>query len=183
MEKYQFVMAESSHKDLIIKLSSENIPAVGKLDEKSFKSFLEYSDYFKLVKYDNQFIGFIIGLLPNRPYNSVNYKWFEKKYKSFIYIDRVVVSFKYQNKGFGSLFYDDLKNCFKDSYDFMTCEVNIIPKNDISMKFHKKYGFREVGKQRIENGKKLVSMQLLSFKKKYKLPMNQNLRLHKGCKQ
>ena len=35
-------------------------------------------DYFKLVKHDNQFIGFMIGLLPNRPYNSVNYKWFEK---------------------------------------------------------------------------------------------------------
>ena len=47
--------------------------------------------------------------------NSINYKWFEKEYKSFIYIDRVVISFKYQNKGFGTLFYDDLKNCFKDN--------------------------------------------------------------------
>ena len=46
----------------------------------------------------------------------------------------------------------------------MTCEVNITPKNDISMKFHKKYGFKEVS-QRTENGKKLVSMQLLSFQK------------------
>ena len=40
MEKYQLVQAKSVHKDLIIKLNSENIPAVGKLDEKSFKSFL-----------------------------------------------------------------------------------------------------------------------------------------------
>mgnify|MGYP005705780975 FL=1 len=107
----------------------------------------------------------MVGLLPNRPYNSVNYKWFEKKYKSFIYIDRIVISFEYQNKGFGTLFYDDLKNLFKDSYDSVTCEVNIIPKNDISMKFHKKYGFKEVGQQRTENGKKLVSMRLLSLKK------------------
>jgi len=165
MEEYQIVKAESFHKDFIIKLNSKNMPAVGRLDEKSFKRFLEYSDYFKLVRYDNQFIGFMIGLLPNRPYNSVNYKWFEKKYKSFIYIDRIVISFEYQNKGFGTLFYDDLKNLFKDGYDSMTCEVNIIPKNDISMKFHKKYGFKEVGQQRTENGKKLVSMQLLSLKK------------------
>jgi len=165
MEKYQLVQAEYFHKDLIIKLNSENMPAVGRLDEKSFKMFLEHSDYFKLVKYDNQFIGFMIGLSPNRPYNSVNYKWFEKKYKSFIYIDRIVISFEYQNKGFGTLFYDDLKNLFKDSYDSVTCEVNIIPKNDISMKFHKKYGFKEVGQQRTENGKKLVSMRLLSLKK------------------
>ena len=163
MEKYQIVKAESFHKDFIIKLNSKNMPAVGRLDEKSFKRFLEYSDYFKLLKYDNQFIGFMIGLLPNRSYNSVNYKWFEKKYDSFIYIDRIVISFKYQNKGFGTFFYDDLKSCFRESYDSMTCEVNIIPKNDISMKFHKKYGFKEVGQQRTENGKKLVSMQLLSF--------------------
>ena len=163
MEKYQIVKVKSFHKDYIIKLNSENMPAVGRLNEKSFERLLECSDYFKLVKYDNQFIGFMIGLLPNRPYDSVNYKWFEKKYRSFIYIDRIVISFKYQNKGFGTLLYDDLKNCFKDSYYYMTCEVNIIPKNDISMKFHKKHGFKEVGQQRTENGKKLVSMQLLSF--------------------
>tara|TARA_B100000073_G_scaffold287307_1_gene249133 strand:+ start:218 stop:721 length:504 start_codon:yes stop_codon:yes gene_type:complete len=165
MEKYQLVKAEYFHKDFIIKLNSENMPAVGKLSEESYNRFLKYSDYFKLVKYDNQFIGFMIGLLPNRPYESVNYKWFEKKYKSFIYIDRIVISFMYQNKGFGSLFYDDLKNSFKDSSDLITCEVNIIPKNDISMKFHKKYGFKEVGQQSTENGKKLVSMQLLSLNK------------------
>ena len=182
MEKYQFVNAESSHKDFIMNLNRENVPAVGKLDEGLYNRFLEHSDYFKLVKYDNKFIGFMIGVLPNRPYCSVNYKWFEKKYKSFIYIDRIVISNKYQNKGFGILFYDDLKNCFKDICDLMTCEVNIIPKNDISMKFHKKYGFKEVGQQRTENGKKLVSMQLLSLKK-YKMSMNQNLRQHKGCKQ
>ena len=139
------------------------MPAVGVLDEKSYNGFLKYSDYFKLVKYDNHFIGFMIGLLPNRPYDSVNYKWFEKKYKSFIYIDRIVITLKYQNKGFGTLFYDNLKNYFKDSYFSMTSEVNIIPKNDISMKFHKKYGFKEVGQQRTQNGKKLVSMQLLSL--------------------
>ena len=163
MDKYQFVNAESYHKDFVIDLNKQNIPAVGKLDKKSYDMFLEYSDYFKLIKYDGYFIGFMIALLPNRPYESVNYKWFEKNYKSFIYIDRIVLSFKYQNKGLGSLFYDDLKNNFKDSYGPMTCEVNVMPKNDISMKFHKKYGFKEVGQQTTENGKKLVSMQLLSF--------------------
>ena len=165
MVKHQYVNAKSHHKDFIINLNKENMPAVGVLDEKSYNRFLKYSDYFKLVKYDNQFIGFMIGLLSNRPYDSVNYKWFEKNYKSFIYIDRIVISFKYQNKGFGTLFYDDFRDYFKDSYSSMTCEVNIIPKNDISMKFHKKYGFKEVGQQRTENSKKLVSMQLLSLNK------------------
>ena len=33
MEKYQFVNAESFHKDFIMNLNRENVPAVGKLDE------------------------------------------------------------------------------------------------------------------------------------------------------
>ena len=45
MEKYQLVQAESFHKDFIIKLNSENMPAVGRLDEKLFRRFLEQSDY------------------------------------------------------------------------------------------------------------------------------------------
>ena len=35
MEKYQLVKAESFHEDFIIKLNNENMPAVGRLDEKS----------------------------------------------------------------------------------------------------------------------------------------------------
>ena len=64
MEKYQLVKAESFHKDFIIKLNSENMPAVGRLDEKLFKRFLEHSDYFKLVKYDNQSVSYTHLTLP-----------------------------------------------------------------------------------------------------------------------
>ena len=73
MEKHKYVNAKSYQKDFIINLNSENMPAVGGLDEKSYVRFLDYSDYFKLIKYNNQFIGFIIALLPGRPYKSVNY--------------------------------------------------------------------------------------------------------------
>ena len=161
MEQYQIIKAKSSYKDFVIKLNMENMPAVGGLDEESFDKFIKYSDYFKVIRIDKELAGFMIALLPGRPYNSVNYKWFEKKYSSFVYIDRIVISFDYQNMGLGSLFYDDLQNGFKDKYDFLACEVNLIPKNDISMKFHKKYGFDEVGQQYTDQKKKLVSMQIL----------------------
>ena len=163
IDEYNFVNVESYHKDFIINLNKKNMPAVGELDEELYYRFLEHSDYFKLIRYNSLLIGFLVGLLPNRPYYSVNYKWFENKYKSFIYIDRIVILSKYQNMGFGSLFYDDLRSNFKNCCDFLTCEINIMPSNDVSMKFHKKYGFKEVGQQRTENDKKIVSMQLLSI--------------------
>jgi len=160
MEQYQIVKAESFDKDFVINLNMENMPAVGSLDEDSFDRFIKDSDYFKVIRTNKELVGFMIALLPGRPYSSVNYKWFERKYSSFVYIDRIVISFDYQNKGFGSLFYDDLQNDFKNN-DFLTCEVNLIPRNDISMKFHKKYGFYEVGQQYTDQKKKLVSMQIL----------------------
>jgi len=43
---------------------------------------------------------------------------------------------------------------------FMACEYNLQPKNEISRQFHQKYGFKEVGTQKTENGKKTVSLQI-----------------------
>ena len=39
MEKYQLVKAESFHKDFIIKLNRENMPAVGRLDGNHLRGF------------------------------------------------------------------------------------------------------------------------------------------------
>ena len=107
--------------------------------------------------------SFLIALLPGHPYESANYKWFENRYKSFIYIDRIVISSDHQGKGIGSFFYDHIKLSFHDRLNSMVCEINLIPKNAQSINFHKKYGFTEVGQQYTDQRKKLVSMQLLSF--------------------
>ncbi len=40
----------------------------------------------------------------------------------------------------------------------MTCEVNVVPPNESSMRFHEDYGFRTVGTQTIDNGGKKVAL-------------------------
>ena len=139
------------------------MPAVSPLYDDSFNMFLKYSEYFKIIKIEDTPVGFLIALLPGLPYKSVNYKWFENRYKSFIYIDRIVISSGHQNKGIGSFFYDHIKFSFNNRLSSMVCEINLIPKNNQSINFHKKYGFTEVGQQYTDQRKKLVSMQLLSF--------------------
>jgi predicted GNAT superfamily acetyltransferase len=42
----------------------------------------------------------------------------------------------------------------------MACEYNLRPKNEVSRQFHRRYGFKEVGTQETENGKKTVSLQI-----------------------
>ena len=163
MERYNIVDCSVSNKDFIFNLNENNLPAVSVLDDDLFNMFLKCSDYFKIIKIEDTPVGFLIALLPGHLYKSANYKWFENRYKSFIYVDRIVISSDYQDKGIGSFFYDHIKFSFHDLLNSMVCEINLIPKNDQSINFHKKYGFTEVGQQYTDQRKKLVSMQLLSF--------------------
>tara|TARA_S200000501_G_scaffold160548_1_gene151411 strand:- start:307 stop:699 length:393 start_codon:yes stop_codon:yes gene_type:complete len=127
--------------------------------------FLEISSYFKIIKVEEKPIGFLIGLLPRLNYGSENYKWFSAIYSSFIYVDRVVIDSKNQNKGFGKIFYNDLKETFYNRASMISCEVNIRPYNKQSIDFHKKYGFKEVGTKNTEDNKKTVSYMIYHFDK------------------
>ncbi len=81
-----------------------------------------------------------------------------------MYIDRVVISEKYQRIGYGKLFYNDLQNFSKGRVSKLACEVNTRPMNQQSIKFHDKFGFYEVGTQETENGKKKVSLLMFNNK-------------------
>ena len=110
------------------------------------KKFLNIADYFKSVLVDKVISGFLIALQPGKDYQSVNYKWFEKRYKSFLYVDRIVIGSKYQGYGIGRSLYNDLKVFASNKTDIITCEVNIKPKNTGSIIFHKKlyYGHTDL---------------------------------------
>ena len=117
----------------------------------------------KEKKINNKVAGFLIALTPGKDYNSVNYKWFENNYESFMYVDRIVVTPTYQGHGFGTAFYNDLSNFSKNIIPRITCEVNINPPNKESVLFHTKYGFKQVDTQFTEIGKKEVSLMKLSI--------------------
>jgi len=47
--------------------------------------------------------------------------------------------------------------------DAVTAEFDIDPPNDLSRRFHERYGFKEVGTQSVASGKKQVSLRALSL--------------------
>lgn len=153
----------SSDLDEILKLNQQALPAVSSVTKEEMQHFLNIVDYFKSLIIDQKVIGFLIALTPGKDYQSLNYKWFENKYKSFIYVDRIVISPSYQGKGLGTNFYNDLSKTTDKTITKITCEVNLNPPNEESMLFHKKYGFEQVDTQFTENGKKEVSLMKLSI--------------------
>ncbi len=138
-------------------LNQGALPAVSSITLNDMTQFLEMADYFRVIKVKTNIAGFLIALAPGKNYHSPNYKWFEKKYSQFMYVDRIVIDPSFQNKGLGLAFYDDLKIFCQGYTPIITCEVNLKPKNDGSLLFHKKYGFEQVGTQETDGGKKEVS--------------------------
>jgi|AP95_1055475.scaffolds.fasta_scaffold00212_2 hypothetical protein len=149
----------------IHELNHGAVPAVSRVTQKELAHFLEIADYFRVIKIENNIIGFLIALTPRKNYHSPNYKWFEKHYTQFMYVDRILIDPAFQGQGLGRAFYDDLKKFSKELTPILTCEVNLKPPNDGSILFHEKYGFEQVGTQETEDGKKEVSLMA------YKIPL------------
>ena len=156
--KFSIINTRKGDLGEVLILNQLALPAVSSVTIDEMANFLDIADYFKSIIIENIVAGFLIALHPGKDYHSLNYKWFEKRYKSFIYVDRIIIGSSYRGNGLGKAFYNDLAIFAKHKTGDITCEVNIRPKNEESMIFHKKYGFYEVGTQTTENGKKEVSL-------------------------
>ena len=129
-------------------LNQENTPEVGSIGSvESFTSLLDKSSLNLLIKYKKQPIGFVICFRENLEYESLNYKFFNETKKNFLYIDRVVIKSQYRRMGVGTKVYKYLDGVAAKELLPICCEVNSIPLNQISLNFHAKNGFVEVGEK------------------------------------
>ena len=161
---YNINTVEKPDLDYIILLNQKSVPAVSSIDKVGVTSFLEFSSYFKIIRYNDHPMGFLIGLMPGKDYSSENYIWVNERYDSFIYVDRVIIDKKYRHQGIGFYFYNHLAETYYGKVDSIICEVNISPYNKPSINFHKKYGFKEIGQKDTENGKKRVSYMMCKLR-------------------
>ncbi len=154
--EYKIKNATKNDLDFVLSLNQQSLNAVSHSNFIQMNHFLDISAYFKILYLNNSPIGFLIGIGPNKKYESENYRWINEKYQSFIYVDRIIIDSNYTNKGSGTYFYNHLKNTFVGQFKYITCEVNLKPFNKQSLNFHKKYGFNVSGEQEAECGKKRV---------------------------
>ncbi len=153
--------AGEKHMEEILKLNQDLVHFLSDLDITSLKELGLMAEMFKVVEVEGKVAGFLIAVRENKPYGSVNYKWFLDNYDKFLYVDRVVVSTVYQHMGIGRLIYNEVFNHAKATgIDKVTAEIDINPPNPVSLKFHESFGFKEVGKQMVAGGKKEVSLQV-----------------------
>lgn len=133
------------------------------LDLDRLRQLHGWSDYHKVALLDGQAIGFLLAMRDGSGYDSSNYHWFAAHYPRFQYVDRIVVAPAAAGNGVGKALYQDLiAHARACQQPLLTCEYNIAPPNPASAAFHDRFGFREVGRRDLGEGK-MVSMQVLAL--------------------
>jgi uncharacterized protein len=114
--------------------------------------------YHRVIEAGEQVAAFLLAFREGADYDSPNYGWFKARYASFVYIDRLVVAPLHRRKGYGSALYEDVfAFAHAQGVPMVACEYDITPPNEVSRRFHERFGFRQVGTQWY--GKKQVSLQ------------------------
>ncbi|MDX1568992.1 MAG: GNAT family N-acetyltransferase [Xanthomonadales bacterium] len=148
--------AADSELDAILAINNDAVPNVTTLTPEELAAFHRDAGYFRVAISQGHLAGFLIALLPEHDYGSPNFQWFKGNYDQFVYIDRVVVASGFRGLGIGNVFYADVQSYAELRAPYLTCEVNLQPRNDVSLLFHGAQGFHEVGQQ--VDGEKRVSL-------------------------
>lgn len=149
--------AEPGDYEALVLLNNAAVPAVNALTVADFADFATQADLFRVVGPLGDPQAVLIALRQGRVYDSLNYRWFERTYDSFLYVDRVVVSESQRGKGLGAVLYEDFAGAGRRlGVPRLTCEVNLDPPNPGSVRFHERLGFRPVGTQQV--GSKQVQL-------------------------
>lgn len=143
--------------EAVFSLNEANVPAVGQIGPERIRWFHENAHYFRAAFVDDFLSAFLIGLRPGSSYDSSNYRWFCDNYDDFGYVDRIAVAEKARRLGLARRLYDDFATAMAKA-GVITCEINTLPPNPESMRFHERLGFRQIGSIEHEPGAKEVAL-------------------------
>lgn len=144
--------------DWLLRLNNEAVPHVNHLERQDLDGLLAMACYARLALIDDRPMAALIGFWPGTDYESAHYCWFSDRFEDFFYVDRVIVADGARGKGVGQAIYDDIERFASDRTTRIALEVNSLPPNPVSMRFHQIRGFVEVGDMTHEGGAKKVVM-------------------------
>jgi predicted GNAT superfamily acetyltransferase len=153
---------EDADHPFVLDLNHRNVELLAPMDEARLRQLLAWADRAAVIGYDGRDAGFVLTFAPGTPYDSENYRWFTAELgRDFYYLDRIVLDDDFRRVGLGRAVYDELEHHAATAYSRMALEVNVEPPNEASLAFHRRRGYREVG--RLEQGGKKVAMMVLDL--------------------
>jgi len=134
--------------DSVLALNQGALDGVGPLDADRLQWIVGLADQALVADVDGDIGGFVITMPPGTAYDSPNYAWFEERFDSHCYLDRIVVAPTHRRTGIASQLYDEIERTLP-----VTLEVYAEPPNEPSLAFHAARGYDEIGRLPQSNGK------------------------------
>lgn len=144
----------------IVTLNASSVAVTSPMDNKRFRQLFDLCAITIVADIDEEVVGFLMGFTDDSVYDNGNYRWFAERLKRFVYIDRVVVSESCRSSGVGRAFYSHIQFWAKNA-DLLSiaAEMDVDPPNTVSLNFHHKAGFVQIGTRMLDSGK-VVSTQI-----------------------
>ena len=166
MSPFQFRAALLSDYPTIVTLNEESEHFLSPLNLDKLARLANEAAVFQVALSGDTVAGFLLAFLHEANYESPNFLWFKARYTDFFYIDRIVVAEPFRSRHLASDLYGRLESqAISRGISRLACEVDIEPPNPVSIWFHQKHNFIEVGQQSIRsaekgNHQKIVSLQM-----------------------
>ena len=126
-------------------INEQGLPGVGRVSQQELTDLLKLCAHAWGAFEDQALIGFVLCLQPGTRYGSLNYAWFEQRYDNFLYVDRIAVADAHRNRQIGRALYALVIEHATERGLPVAAEVNLMPPNPGSMRFHQRHGFAAVG--------------------------------------
>jgi uncharacterized protein len=150
MSDFLFRDAVQSDFQAILMLNEASVHFLSPLDLAKLTRLSKEPVFFRVVMSANAVAGFLLAFLPAANYDNPNFLWFKARYEDFVYVDRIVISDEFRGRGVAKGLYAKLERyAVSCGIPRIVCEINVDPPNPVSLGFHEKEGFIEVGRQPI----------------------------------
>ena len=136
---------QSSDLNVLLAINTAGEPGVGTVTADKLDHLIAAGECHIAADPAGRPAGFILLHLPGTDYDGRNFNWFADRYESFVYVDRIAVANHARGQGIGQDLYQHVFQSYTDKALLIGCEVNSVPPNPGSLRFHKRLGFEAVG--------------------------------------
>lgn len=160
---HDFVVRPATAADhaAVLVLNNASTPHMNALSAEELEQIVAMSNHFTVAEDSQGILGALLCLPQGTAYWSAHYQWFEERYDTFTYVDRVMVAERAKRRGVGRALYDDMHHQVQTR---IALEVNIIPPNPVSIAFHEAMGYLAVGELIRTPREKVVRMFIKELK-------------------
>lgn len=160
MTNWQIRRAGMGDLDAIRAITGEGYPGVSLFERNELEWAMEHAAGVWLASSENHVSAYLVAFSHDAEYDGEEFRWFQQSVAAFLYIDRVAVAANARHTGLGARLYAFVDNFAREQgVTSLVCEVNLQPPNPVSVAFHTKQGFKEIGTLETHDGRTVSLVQ------------------------